>query len=58
MLLENSITRSKRGNKMNQLKEEFVDIIKTIREILKTDECVECSCLYISYRIIKQKEVV
>jgi hypothetical protein len=29
---------------MNQSKEEFVDTIKTIREMLKTGECAECSC--------------
>ena len=29
---------------MKQSKEEFVEIIKGIREMLKTDECSECSC--------------
>lgn len=29
---------------MNISKEEFVDIIINIREMLKSDECAECSC--------------
>jgi hypothetical protein len=29
---------------MNQSKEEFVETIKSIREMLRTGECAECSC--------------
>ena len=29
---------------MKQSKEEFVGVINKIREVLKTDECAECSC--------------
>jgi hypothetical protein len=29
---------------MELSKEKFVDIIKEIREVLRTDECTECSC--------------
>jgi hypothetical protein len=29
---------------MEQSKEKFVETIKEIREVLKTDECAECSC--------------
>ena len=29
---------------MELSKEKFVDVIKGIREVLKTDECAECSC--------------
>jgi len=29
---------------MNPSKEEFVHAVKAIRDMLKTDECAECSC--------------
>lgn len=29
---------------MAQSKEEFVGVIEKIREVLETDECMECSC--------------
>jgi hypothetical protein len=36
---------NKKGEKsMTHTKEEFVEIVKKVRNVLKTDECVTCSC--------------
>jgi len=29
---------------MTQTKEDFVEIVKKVRDVLKTDECATCSC--------------
>jgi hypothetical protein len=36
--------KDERSKKMKHSKEEFVEIVKKVRDVLKTDECATCSC--------------
>ena len=41
---KNDILNKIGGISMEQSKEEFVEIVKKLRNVLKTDECITCSC--------------